>query len=333
MLRAWSVGRGCRLTRSRVVYSCVSASRSLTRGSHARPSQRRDGKDFGGGWTGLHWPVQERLEALPCLADQDGMEADVWHRTSLGDLSGAVKGVELAKAERNVQGRRIVALLLEALHKGLGERKEARARWRKSSLPLLRSARVRGSGRSCAAQEARASGTAEDVPEGCAVDVGEGTESDEGEGGGDEAAGAERAEDARGSQEQVLPTGAEETGVESYDLGGTSVNTGMAHRTIVTSAWPYDALEGDELSFKKGDQFAVLDKGEDSGWIYVQQLGGNAAGCRGLIPSTHLEAVTAAWAWEAQEEDELSFRKGDKLTILGPGEDEVMLLARLLCKC
>jgi hypothetical protein len=113
---------------------------------------------------------------------------------------------------------------------------------------------------------------------------------------------------------------------------GASANAGKARRTIVTSAWPYDAREGDELSFKKGDQFAVLVKGEDRGWIYVQRLGGNAAGCMGLVPSTHLEAVTASWPREAQEEDELSFRQGDKLTILGLGEDEVMLHARLLCK-
>ena len=110
-------------------------------------------------------------------------------------------------------------------------------------------------------------------------------------------------------------------------------------RTIVTAAWDYHAEAEDELTFAAGDRFVVLDRGEDQGWVYAEHLrrkdelndSGNLKRQRkrGLIPTTHLQALLAAWDWEAMAEDELSFQSGDKLIVLDSADDVGWLYAEL----
>lgn len=103
------------------------------------------------------------------------------------------------------------------------------------------------------------------------------------------------------------------------------------------------------------DQFTVLDRGEDKGWVYVQCVANRktkrknrakkqAANPddavrapqhthkvkRGLIPTTHLQALLAAFDWDAQASDELSFKTGDKLIVLDRGDEEGWLFAELM---
>ena len=99
----------------------------------------------------------------------------------------------------------------------------------------------------------------------------------------------------------------------------------------------------------------MLDRREDQGWVYVQcvankkkkrenkaKLSASTAdtvataqqhsikGKRGLIPTTHLQALMATFDWEAQAPDELTFETGDKFIVLGRGEDKGWLFAELL---
>lgn len=319
--------------------ACRSASASQTGGSGSQGrhegSPKANRECHAGAWTQVARAVQERLEASPCLAGDVAVEGALWYRTSLGDLPSAVNGVELAKTEGNAQGRRTIALVLEVLNEGLGAWKSVKSRWRK---PLLRAARVQGSqgwGKGHVPQETCASRSAEALQ--ADVEMGDGTESEGGQGHGGEKTGGEgalgAAEDLKGSPEKVVPTSTStETVVKSSHEGGDvadhPVNKGKPRdRTIVIAAWPYDAKEEDELTFEHGDRFAVLDKGQDSGWVYVERVGVGSAGCKGLIPSTHLEAVEVAWDWCALADDELTVKAGDRLVILGLGEDEVLLRA------
>jgi hypothetical protein len=110
-------------------------------------------------------------------------------------------------------------------------------------------------------------------------------------------------------------------------------------RTIVTAAWAHEAEADDELTFAAGDRFLVLDRGDDQGWVYAQRLRrkdeANSSSTlerqqmRGRIPTKHLEALLAAWDWDALAEDELSFQAGDKLIVLDRADDVGWLYAEL----
>mmetsp|Transcript_8537 Transcript_8537/g.20999 ORF Transcript_8537/g.20999 Transcript_8537/m.20999 type:complete len:196 (+) Transcript_8537:3172-3759(+) len=105
----------------------------------------------------------------------------------------------------------------------------------------------------------------------------------------------------------------------------------------VTAAWDFETQDPEELGFKKGDKVTIVSLGEDEGWVM-----GTLRGGRGLVPTTHLEsyadqgvstgagggkAAMAEWDYEAQGDDELTLKEGERITILGQSEDEGWLNA------
>jgi len=109
-----------------------------------------------------------------------------------------------------------------------------------------------------------------------------------------------------------------------------------------TAKFAYQAAGDDELSFAKGDKITILRDAEDEGWYE----GRNDRGQEGLVPATHIvedsaggggggggggsddrpcpagmKPGVAKFDFEATNEDELTFKKGDKLYIMDAPED------------
>ena len=113
---------------------------------------------------------------------------------------------------------------------------------------------------------------------------------------------------------------------------------------LVTAKFDYTQQADDEMSFAAGDKFSVLGHGLYVGWLHVEAHSApvsgrkgkapavECAGKSGLVPTNHLEPCTAAWGWEAQHNDELSFQEGDLLVVLGRSGDEGWLYADLLAR-
>ena len=378
-------------------------------------------------WAALSWLVQERLKALPCLAHGK----DLWAANSedqgagsraLRDLEPVVEGVLRSIRQGNAMGRRSLALLLQALNEGLSDRKDAQMRW--CAARMLKGARetgeqkhaplVRGAigyegkdltrlsrGKEGAGEHAdeaaahvdeaavhveiiasrdvavaaredggvdgRSSGRGDEIPTDavCGEDDGHQKEVEEVQG---ENIDVEREANLVMSVQTLVQTSKRSPDEEGLDgdersAGGASAGSTVLEgqvegakrcqdtggvvegaskqvpRTIVTAAWAYEAEADDELTFAAGDRLLVLDRGDDQGWVYAERLRRKDEAnysstlerqqMRGLIPTTHLQALLAAWDWEALAEDELSFQAGDKLIVLDSADDVGWLYAEL----
>lgn len=126
------------------------------------------------------------------------------------------------------------------------------------------------------------------------------------------------------------------------------------HVEIVKAQMDYGAHKADELSFRRGEDIAVISQARDPGWVIAE----NSFGQRGLAPQTHLLAVSpgesasffpsaphgteaiapsvmqgvvrvASRVYEALHPDELSLQRGQQIAVQGPAPDQGWLQATL----
>lgn len=128
--------------------------------------------------------------------------------------------------------------------------------------------------------------------------------------------------------------GSSARGAAADDMNGTGRDYWKLYfrnGALVTAKYEYTKRDDDEISFAAGDKFVVL--GHDGifvGWLHVRALPAPGSGRKGkapadgsgaekgLVPITLLEPThTAKWDYEAQTNEEHSFRKGDPLVVLG----------------
>lgn len=87
--------------------------------------------------------------------------------------------------------------------------------------------------------------------------------------------------------------------------------------------YDYTAGKNGELSIKKNDTVLVLEK-KPSGWWKGQGLSGSCEGQSGLLPGNYcqvLERVRAKYAYKAAKSDELTFAKGDVISVRKKGQN------------
>ncbi len=92
---------------------------------------------------------------------------------------------------------------------------------------------------------------------------------------------------------------------------------------VCVALYDYTAVKTGELSMKKGDTVLVLEK-KPSGWWKGQGLTGSCEGQSGLLPGNYcqvLERVKAKYAYKAAKNDELTFAKGDVISVRKKGQN------------
>lgn len=123
----------------------------------------------------------------------------------------------------------------------------------------------------------------------------------------------------------------------------TSANDGQQHAKVLYS---YDATTDDEATIREGDQVAVIEVDDGSGWTGIKQ----ANGSQGLVPTSYLEMINtvssndsqkkkgpavapkrgakkvsymiAQYDYDAQGSDELTVRAGDKIQIISEDQGD-----------
>ena len=103
----------------------------------------------------------------------------------------------------------------------------------------------------------------------------------------------------------------------------------IAHEdmTLSRALYAYEASEEDELSFDEGDLLVVLTRGDDGAewWFGFKVLGDGFVGSfpYNFVADAEVRKVVALFAYEAEEDTELSFNVDDEFLVIDPtAEDE-----------
>ena len=87
--------------------------------------------------------------------------------------------------------------------------------------------------------------------------------------------------------------------------------------------YDYTAVKGGELTFKKHDVLAVLER-KPSGWWKCRGEQGSCVGQTALAPGNYtapLKRCRAKYAYKGAQADELSYQKGDIITVKKEGKN------------
>ncbi|KAI9492787.1 hypothetical protein BDB00DRAFT_826432 [Zychaea mexicana] len=107
----------------------------------------------------------------------------------------------------------------------------------------------------------------------------------------------------------------------------------MKYVAVCKALYDYDARTSDEIDVHEDNVLYIIEK-EDDDWWRAELKSGNGNGPVGLVPATYLEEcepigkVRAEYDYDAQHEEELTFKEGQELFVL-ERDDPDWLLVRL----
>lgn len=104
----------------------------------------------------------------------------------------------------------------------------------------------------------------------------------------------------------------------------------MPFQKVVRALYTYDANDTDEISFKEDDLLIVIEKASEGDWIHVRLLNDSSrvGPTNGLAPANYIDEIEAigklqaSYDYDAQEDNELSFRESELLILLVKLDDD-----------